>query len=142
VTRVVLDTNVLASGFATDASTTKSLIDRWQSGEFVLVISEHLLAELARTFEDSYYRGRMSAPRVERAFRLLRVDGHMVERTRSVLGVASHAEDDDVLATALSGGAAVLCTRDTQLLRLRTYENIAILRPGELLSLLESGSLT
>jgi putative PIN family toxin of toxin-antitoxin system len=141
VTRVVLDTNVLASGFASDASITKNLIDRWQSGEFVLVISEHLLAELERTFEDAYYRLRMSVPRAERAFGLLRNDALMVDLSTPVVGGATHPEDDLVLATALSGEAAVLCTRDKQLLRLRSYQIVAILSPGMLLALLESGSL-
>ena len=142
MTRIVLDTNVLASGFSSDASTARTLLDRWQDEEYELVVSEHLLAELARTFEDTYYRVRVSSQQAERVFTLLRADALMAALSTPVVGVATHAEDDDVLATALNGEAAILCTRDKQLLRLRTYENIAILRPGELLALLETGSLT
>jgi predicted nucleic acid-binding protein len=55
-----------------------------------------------------------------------------------VRGAATHPEDDLVLSTALSGDASILCTRDKQLLKLRSYKTVTILSPGELLSLLES----
>jgi len=53
----VLDTNVLASGFIGEDkpdSTPGELVRRWRAKAFGLVISEHILAELAETFTDSY----------------------------------------------------------------------------------------
>ena len=57
----------------------------------------------------------------------------MVELSVEVQGVATHPEDDLVLATAFSGEASVLCTRDKQLLKLRAFQGIEILSPGEFL---------
>lgn len=62
----------------------------------------------------------------------------IVDPTVSVRGVATHPEDDIVLSTALSGQATILCTRDKQLLKLGSHQQIAILSPGEFLAFLET----
>jgi predicted nucleic acid-binding protein len=62
--------------------------------------------------------------------------------TIPVIGVATHPEDDLVLSTALSGNATMLCTRDKQLLRLRSYQTVDILSPGELLALLDAEAIS
>ena len=50
MTRVVLDTNVLAPGFTSGFGASAQLLDLWKGGVFELVVSEHLLAELERAF--------------------------------------------------------------------------------------------
>lgn len=75
MTRAVLDANVLASGFAAfrhPASTTARLLRAWRSGRFELVVSEHILAELADTFKDAYFRRRLRPRQMARARALLR----------------------------------------------------------------------
>lgn len=62
----------------------------------------------------------------------------VVEPTFDERGVATHPEDDSVLSTALSGQASVLCTRDKQLLKLHSHQQIAIMSPGEFLAFLET----
>jgi len=60
----VLDTNVLASGFIGEDkldSTPGELVRRWRVKSFTLVVSEHILAELADTFTDPYFTRRLSA---------------------------------------------------------------------------------
>ena len=114
------------------------MIESWEDNDYELVISEHLLAELRRAFDDPYYRTRVSSQQAERILALLRAQALVTAPFVPVVGVATHPEYDLVLATALSGGASVLCTRDKQLLRLRTYATVAILSPGELLALLEN----
>ncbi len=56
-----LDANVLASGFAGSqqpTSTPGEIIRRWQQGTFRLVVSDHLLEEMARTLTKPYFRRR------------------------------------------------------------------------------------
>ena len=63
----VLDTNVLASGFVGEdkpESSPGELIRRWRTGSFILVVSEHILTELASTFTDPYFTRRLSAPAI------------------------------------------------------------------------------
>ena len=136
--RITLDANVLASGFTGKGSASVRLMAIWQAGEFELVLSDHLLQELARTLTDAYFVRRFSPDEAAAALASLAAGAHITELTVPVDAVATHPEDDLVLASALSGDASVLCTRDKQLLRLRAYETVSILSPGELLARLET----
>lgn len=54
-----------------------------------------------------------------------------------VRGVATHASDDLVIATAVSGSADYLVTGDRDLrLRVREYGGVAIVSPAEFLEIL------
>jgi uncharacterized protein len=141
VRRITLDANVLAPAFIGEGGASARLIGMWQEGILALVLSEHLLQELARTFKDRYFVRRLTPDEAMAALDLLAADAHITQLTVPVDAVATHPEDDAVLATALSGGASILCTRDKQLLRLREYQTVSILSPGELLALLEIEAL-
>ena len=63
-----------------------------------------------------------------------------IPHTHTVHGIATHAEDDLVLATALSAGTEFLITGDQKFLhRVPGYEGVRLLSPPEFLSLLEAG---
>ena len=68
---------------------------------------------------------------------MLREKSIVTELTIPVVGVATQPKDDLGLSTALSGQATILCTRDRQLLKLRAYQSVVILSPGELMARLE-----
>jgi putative PIN family toxin of toxin-antitoxin system len=138
VRRVTLDANVLAPGFTSHGSASSRLIDLWRSGAFALVLSEHVLQELARTLTDPYFASRLPREEATAILTLLSTNATLTELTVDVDGVATHPEDDLVLSTALSGQATILCTRDKQLLRLGFYLTVAILSPGELVARLNS----
>jgi putative PIN family toxin of toxin-antitoxin system len=138
VRRITLDANVLAPGFTSHGSASARLVDLWRDGAFELILSEHVLQELARTLADPYFATRLSREDAAAILTLLRTNATVTELTAQVRGVATHPEDDEVLATALSGQAAILCTRDKQLLRLRSYQLVAMLSPGELLARFEA----
>jgi putative PIN family toxin of toxin-antitoxin system len=134
VTRVVLDTNVLAPGFVGMTGAAARLVNRWRDGAYELVVSEHLLAELARAFADPYYAIRVHPDQARAILLLLRTTAVLTPITVAVSGVATQPEDDLVLATGLSGEAAYLATRDKQLLKLARYRGLAILHPVDLLA--------
>jgi putative PIN family toxin of toxin-antitoxin system len=138
VRRITLDANVLAPGFTSHGSASSRLIDLWRSGAFALVLSEHVLQELARTLTDPYFASRLPREEATAILTLLRTNATVTELTLDVTGVATHPEDDLVLSTALSGQATILCTRDKQLLKLGSYQGVAILSPGELVARLRS----
>jgi putative PIN family toxin of toxin-antitoxin system len=142
VRRVVLDTMVLASGFTSAAGASARLLERWRAGEFLLVGSEHILEELKRTLlEAPYFAARTTHSVVETIVASQRRRAHLTPLTVPVVGVATQPKDDLVLSTALSGRATILCTRDKQLLKLRTYETFEVLSPGELLAVLEADAI-
>ena len=136
--RITLDANVLAPGFTSHGSASSRLIDLWRSGAFALVLSEHVLQELARTLTDPYFASRLPYEEATAILTLLSAKATLTELTIEVSGVATHPEDDLVLSTALSGQATILCTRDKQLLKLGSYQGVAILSPGELVARLQN----
>ncbi len=79
----------------------------------------------------------MTPEQVEAALALLRAKAHVVPLTVSVAGVATHLEDDLVLATVLSGAAGYLGTRDKQLLKLDGFRKVRIVHPADLINLLQ-----
>lgn len=109
---------------------------------FELVVSEHLLQEVARVFNDSYFRGRVAPGVANEVIRLLRKRALVTAITVEVTGVATQPKDDLILATSLSAGAAYLATRDRQLLKLGSYQNLSILHPADLLDLLQNEANT
>ena len=141
----VLDTNVLASGFVGEGksdSTPGELVRRWRAKTFTLVVSEHILAELTDTFTDPYFTRRLTASAIAEALDALRGDATVQPITVTVAGIASHAEDDVVLATALSARADCLVTGDRPLLERVTYRGILLLSPRQFLDGLEQNVIT
>jgi len=134
----VFDTNVLASGFvrSNPAAAPAQLLDRWRAGEFILVLSEHILSELAATLREPYFRRRLTSVEVNQDFSLLRRRATIVPITIQVEGVATHPEDDLVIATALTAAADYLVTGDRKLQRLGTFQSVTILSPRDFVGVL------
>lgn len=135
--RVVLDANVLAPGFLGTTSTSAQLIELWRQDVYELVMSEHLLGELVRTYTDPYFRRRITSAESARIVALLRLRSFFTELTVTVTDVATQPKDDLVLATGLSAEASHLATRDRQLLKLGSHQGLDIVPPGHLLALLQ-----
>lgn len=138
--RAVLDTNVLASGFAShgEGSPPVKILDAWRARFYVLIVSEHLLIELARTFEDRYFRRRLMPEDIAADLRLLHRQALTTDITVEVHGVATHQEDDLTLASAVSAHADCLVTGDKKLQALGNYQGVRIVSPREFLELLVS----
>ncbi|MBM2826259.1 MAG: twitching motility protein PilT [Dehalococcoidia bacterium] len=138
MTTAVLDTNVLASGFASQTadSIPAKVLDAWRARLFTLAVSEHILSELARTFSQPWFRRRLSPDQVAADLALLRRQTTVTPITTQVHGVATHPEDDLVLATALSAEAEYLVTGDSKLQKLGSYQCVTILSPRAFLELI------
>ena len=136
--RAVLDVNVLASGSLKAPTPPGLLLDIWQAGSFRLIISEHILTNLQRALAKTYFRRRLTAAETNAFLALLRQEATLVPITALVQGVAPDAEDDLVLATALSGQANYLVTGDAAFRDLRTYRGIRIVSPRVFLGILTS----
>jgi uncharacterized protein len=136
VIRATLDVNVLASGFPAEAGIPAELIDRWTDLAYELVISEHILDGLARTWQKPYYQRRYSPARVQQTLTLLRSEATLVAPASTVHGVAEDEEDDLVLATAIAGDAGFLVTGDKVLQTVGRYQSVVILSPRQFLTVL------
>jgi uncharacterized protein len=129
VIRAMLDTNVLASGFLSERASPGQRLRLWTYRRFTLVTSDDILSELERTFRQPYFRHRLTEDRIAADLELLRREAEIVTATTAVSGVATHPEDDLVLATALSGGADYLVTGDAKLQALGAFRGVVILSP-------------
>jgi len=141
VITAVLDTNALASGFRgvrNPVSTPGQIIQAWNARQFQLVVSEHVLGELRRAFGTRYFTRYLSAQQIADALRALEDEATLTPITAPVHGVATHPEDDLILATAVSANASYLVTGDGPLQKLGAYEGVTIVSPREFLDILEA----
>jgi putative PIN family toxin of toxin-antitoxin system len=136
VTTAVLDTNVLASGFVRPEPPPGALLAAWRAARFTLITSEHILGELARTFDEPYFGRHLTPEQRVNNIALLRAEAAVVPLTVIVHGVATHPEDDLVLATALSARADYLVTGDRQLRAVSPFRAVIICTPREFLDFL------
>src|SRR3954465_5649797 len=136
--RAVLDTNVLASAaIAHPGTTLATILDSVVANRFDLAISEYILVELRRTLATQYYAARIRPAAASQYIQFLIGLGTTVPITMSVTGVATHPEDDPILATALSAQADYLVTGDLRLKRrVPTFRGIRLVLAAEFLDIL------
>lgn len=127
---MVLDTTTLASGaIAPAGGTLAAIIDAWQDGRLTVVVSPAILEELTRTLANSYFMRRLGPELVQSYLELVRQTAILVPRTAPIPRVATHPEDDLILATASSVQPVVLISSDRQLQHLGRYQEVTILSP-------------
>jgi putative PIN family toxin of toxin-antitoxin system len=129
--RATLDTNVLASGVVTSAQTVNGqVIQAWRDNKYSLILSEAILTEFSRTLLQPYFSARLTAAQIAGTVSLFRSEATIVPISVTVTGVATHPEDDPIIATALSGKAHYLVTRDEKLLKkVQEYKGVSIISP-------------
>lgn len=118
--RAVLDTNVFVSGLLLPDSIPGRIIAAWREGQFYLVISEPILAEIGKVLAYPKIRKRLGwdAATIANYLLLLRFEAEVVNLDKVTASVPRDANDDMVLATLLVGKADALVTGDQDLLAL------------------------
>lgn len=131
----VLDTNILASGTVTTSTPPGQILDAWHDGQFELVTSEHIIDELKRTLQKPYFQKYLKVYDVDAFVDLLRNEATVIPITVDIKGIATHSEDDLILATAISAKANYIVTGDGPLLRKigDSYRGVIILTPSDFL---------
>lgn len=135
--RAVLDANVLVSGFPAASGTMADLIDRWRVGVFQLVSSQHIIDEVSRAWTKPYWEARFSPAQVDRALALLEQEADVTPITVQAMGIATHAEDDMVLATAVSAQVDYVVSGEKGLLNVGSYQGVVSRSPRAFLEMLE-----
>ena len=96
----VIDANVIASSTVSDRTPPGMIMDYWSEGEFGIALSEPLFGEVERTFEKPYFIRQAGDARIAAVLASLRANATFVPITAVVHGVATHPEDDVVIATS------------------------------------------
>lgn len=137
--RVVLDTNVIASGVITPAGPPGAILLAWKERRLDLVVSPALLREvadilnrpkLARTYG-------LTADAVSGVLLLLRSQAICTSGTLAIPRTARDPRDDHILACAVEGHADYIVSGDDDLLSLGRHADIPIVRPGTYVRVLE-----
>ena len=127
--RVVLDTNILASAIRAERGPIALIRESWLSGLFCLHISQVILDELEHTLGNPYFSSRLGQEESHLYLTSLKATSAVHIIPSAVPRLASHEEDDFILATAKSASADFLITGDKHLQVLQCYEGTRILPP-------------
>jgi putative PIN family toxin of toxin-antitoxin system len=141
--RVVLDTNVYVSGTILPRGTPFEILEAWRWHEYILVTSEAIMAEIERVLRYPRIRDRYAVTEkdIARLLASLRAEALVTSGDYEIRGVTSDPDDDKFLACALEARANCIVTGDPDLLVLKRYYGVDILRPHEFLGQLRATKL-
>jgi len=126
--RAVLDINVLISSLLAPDGASARLIQRWLEGDFELVVSERLLAELKRALTYPKLRARISEAASDQFIGLVRATATMRPDPPNPPQQSRDPGDDYLIALAESS-ASILVSGDQDILALS--ESRPILAPAD-----------
>jgi len=138
--RAVVDTNTLISGLISPLGASAQITRRWRQGEFLLLTSPALLAELRRVLKYPRISDRLGWSGEEHtqfveSFETLAL---ITPGVLTLPGVTRDPKDDPVVACAVEGKAGFIVSGDQDLLVLGTYGKVRMVTPREFLALLEA----
>lgn len=116
--RAVLDVNVLISGLLAPAGASAALLLRWLRGEFELVVSDDLLAELSRALAYPKVRSQVPRGQADEFLDLLRRSAVLAPTPGAAPEPASRDPGDDYLVALARTTGSLLVTWDRDLLDL------------------------
>ncbi|MGQ0545672.1 MAG: putative toxin-antitoxin system toxin component, PIN family [Betaproteobacteria bacterium] len=133
--RLVLDTNVVASGLLWDSGPPARLLEIAGTQSVELFTSTALLAELARILAREKFARHVEASALSIDDLVLGYAAlSTVIASASISpAVAQDPDDDRVLACALAARVDAVVSGDHRLLNLKTYQGIDIISPAEAL---------
>jgi len=129
--RALLDVNVLISELLSRTGAPAGLLGKWPEGEFELVVTERLLAELEATLARPKLRRHFDEAEVSGFLALLRGLAESVGDPDTEHIINSRDPKDDFLIAAAASARATLVTGDAHLLELES--SIPVLSPRSFL---------
>lgn len=138
--RVVLDTNLLVSYLLTQGKTMTQIVNYWESGDIIVVVSPAILEELAEVVQRPRLKQHMTVdPQV--IIDLILSDAILTPGDLAFPGASRDPKDDKFLACAVEGEAAYLVSGDEDLLSLKHFQGVSIMRPSDFVHLIEGADL-
>ena len=126
--KVVVDSNVLVRGTIISRGHPFEILEGWRRGEFVLLTSREMLAEVEAVLRRSkiFEKYRLTEDLVARLLVALEHDAMVVEAGAVVSLPDVEPHDVKFLACAEAGAADYFVTGDRALLKLRTFRGTRI----------------
>jgi putative PIN family toxin of toxin-antitoxin system len=136
---VVFDSTILVSAFLTPHGLCDALLRQGRQGEFSLILSDAILAESRDVLvadealrEDYSY----SDQDVAAFIHTVRGAATIVRDISPLPGITRDPNDDMIVACATAAEAQYVITRDKDLLTLKIYDDVEMLRPEEFIRIL------
>ena len=131
--REVLDAIIFISALLIQSGISARVVSAAYAVVFRCFASDAIVHEVLRTVTSVRIQRKypIDAAEIERVRQFLESDAVLVPITVTVQGVASHPEDDLILATAVSAHADYLVTGDRELLALERYQGVQIVTPRD-----------
>jgi len=129
--RAALDANVLVSAALSQAGAPAALLERCLLGEFELVVSARLLAEVERALAYPKIRARLAADDAAAFVSMLRELAEVADDPEQGSAIRSRDPGDDYLVALARAERATLVSGDAHLLGLR--KAIPVVSPREFL---------
>lgn len=138
--RTVLDANTYASAFMQAKGPSGRIVRAFLDGAFELVTTQPILDETARCLFYPRVRKRiqLTDAAIRQALASLALLADVVTTELVLDVVVQDADDNKIVAAAVEGAAAYVVTGDTDLLTLKAYEGVVMIRPADFLKILES----
>lgn len=131
--RVVLDTNVLVSAFASPSGVPGKIYRAWSEKKFELVISDYILQEFGEVAVKKLdFQVNQIAPILD-LFNLLA----QIVKPQELEIPGLDTNDIPIIGRAVAGKAKFVVTGDQKILKLKKYDGLKIIRPREFLNLVK-----
>ncbi len=135
--RAVLDTNVVISATLIRDGSEDRILRAWQRGAFDVVLSPQILDEMGRAlFYEKFRKARwMVEEEIVSLLESLAQQGLLVPG-RVRVKASRDPDDNKFLEAAIEARAQYVVTGDKDLLDLKTYRHVRIVRPAAFLKIL------
>jgi len=133
--RVVIDTGVFVSALIRPQGRTGAVLDSLRTRRFTLIYTTDILVEIIDVLGRDKFRVKyhIHPEMVAALIDLIRLNGDLVVPSQKVTA-RRDPKDDIFLEAALEGDAAYLVSGDFDLLDMKSFEHITILRVAEFLA--------
>ena len=129
----IIDTNVWISGLVFGGNPEK-VIRQFVDGHFFVVMAEELISELRRKITQRFPLFISNLALLEAS---IREEAIFVKLGTLHVAVSRDVDDNKFIEAAVIGGAENIISGDKDLLGLKQYKNIKIIKPAEFLDLFD-----
>ena len=133
--RVVIDTNFLASALIRKQGVAGGVLRHLRDGQFTIIYSVPITVELVEVLSrpEIQHKYHIRSDDITALINLIRLRGELVSPTRRI-DACRDPKDNRFLEAAVEGEADMIVSGDTDLLAMREFESIPILRVAEFLA--------
>ena len=133
--KIVIDTNIFISSFFWGGNP-KEVFERVVNGLDELIITDEILHEIAVVMSSSKFS--LEKSEIDDYVKIIERFSRKIKSVNKLVFSSRDPDDDKILKCAISGDVDFIITGDKDLLVIKEYETIKIMKPKDYLELLTS----